>query len=193
MSVIDDVGCGTILIDGQGLVIEINAAATRQLGDGLQIADQRLTASDARTDELLQDLIRRGVSHAETAAASSTRRVLAVPRPGKRPVTLRVIPVESHDGPLHRNARAVVVLVDPEGSVRPSEIALKVLFRLTPAEVRIADRLVSGETLPDIAAALDVTIATLRTQLKSMFAKTQTHRQAELVALLARLAPGTGR
>lgn len=193
MSVIDDISCGTILIDEQGLVIESNAAAARQLGDGLQLDNRRLTAVDATTDRLLQDLIRRNVTQAEAAAARSTRTALSVPRPGKRPLVLRVVSIETHDRALPRDARAVVVLVDPEDSPQPSEIALKVLFRLTPAELRIADRLVGGETLPDIAAALNITITTLRTQLKSMFAKTQTHRQTELVALLVRLAPAAGR
>lgn len=193
MPVIDDISCGTILIDEQGLVIESNAAAARQLGGGLQLDDRRLMAVDATTNRLLQDLIRRNVTQAETAAASSTRTALAVPRPGKRPLALRVVSIEAHDRALHRDARAVVVLVDPEDSPQSSQVALKVLFRLTPVELRIADHLARGETLPDIAAALNITIATLRTQLKSMFAKIQTHRQTELVALLVTLAPAAGR
>jgi DNA-binding CsgD family transcriptional regulator len=42
--------------------------------------------------------------------------------------------------------------------------------------------------LEEIAAANDVSLGTVRSQIKAVFAKTHTHRQAELVGLLTRLA-----
>lgn len=61
------------------------------------------------------------------------------------------------------------------------------MFELTPAEARLAGALMRGETLACIAKALRVSIATVRTQLLSIFAKTETHRQAELIELLMRV------
>jgi len=63
---------------------------------------------------------------------------------------------------------------------------------LTPAEARLAAALATGATLEQIAAAHRVTEATLRSQLRSIFSKTGTSRQAELVRLALRgvaLAP----
>lgn len=57
--------------------------------------------------------------------------------------------------------------------------------RLTPAESRIARGIARGEPLAAIAEANGISIGTARTQLKSVFVKTGTHRQAQLVALLA--------
>ena len=45
-----------------------------------------------------------------------------------------------------------------------------------------------GQSLDEIAAANDVSPATVRSQTKAVFAKTHTHRQAQLVGLLTRLA-----
>ena len=48
--------------------------------------------------------------------------------------------------------------------------------------------MVCGKSLQDIAKASGVSLGTVRSQTKAVLAKTHTNRQAELVALLARLA-----
>jgi len=58
------------------------------------------------------------------------------------------------------------------------------LFGLSPAEARLLRALVQGTTLDDYARECDVRLTTLKTQLKSLFAKTGTHRQADLVRLV---------
>jgi DNA-binding CsgD family transcriptional regulator len=72
---------------------------------------------------------------------------------------------------------------------RISEASLRSRFCLTPAEAQIALGIADGKTLAAIAEARGVSVSTARGQLKFVFAKTGTHRQAELVALL--LAPRT--
>jgi DNA-binding CsgD family transcriptional regulator len=47
----------------------------------------------------------------------------------------------------------------------------------------------SGDTLEAAAAKCQISYQTARNQLKAVFAKTGTHRQSELVSLLARLVP----
>ncbi len=59
-------------------------------------------------------------------------------------------------------------------------------YPLTPAEAKIAIALLQGGDLRGIAAAQRVSLETVRTQLKSVFAKTNTARQADLIALLMR-------
>jgi DNA-binding CsgD family transcriptional regulator len=65
-----------------------------------------------------------------------------------------------------------------------SEGSLRSRFMLTPAEVQVALGLAEGKTLAAIAKMRGVAVSTARGQLKSIFVKTGTHRQAELVALL---------
>jgi DNA-binding CsgD family transcriptional regulator len=57
-------------------------------------------------------------------------------------------------------------------------------FQLTPAEVRLAVHLASGVSLTEAAERFGVTHNTVRAQLRSIFDKTDTHRQADLVRLL---------
>jgi DNA-binding CsgD family transcriptional regulator len=68
----------------------------------------------------------------------------------------------------------------------PQTAFLKNRFGLTPAEARIVLRLVSGDSLRSAAKALGIKYETVRTHLKSIFQKTGTRRQAELVIVVIR-------
>ena len=54
-------------------------------------------------------------------------------------------------------------------------------FHLTHSEARLVLHLVQGASLKSSAESLGVKYETVRTYLKSVFQKTGTHRQAELV------------
>jgi DNA-binding CsgD family transcriptional regulator len=62
-------------------------------------------------------------------------------------------------------------------------------FGLTPAEARLALQLVAGETLRAAAVKLSITYETARTELKNIFNKTGTCRQAELVIVIVTALP----
>ena len=68
----------------------------------------------------------------------------------------------------------------------PQIAFLKDRFDLTPAEARLVARLMTGESLRSCAKALGIKYETLRSRLKSVFQKTKTHRQAELVMVVIR-------
>jgi DNA-binding CsgD family transcriptional regulator len=62
------------------------------------------------------------------------------------------------------------------------------LFQLTSAEAALCRRLMHGDTIETHADAMGLSTWTVRTHLRNVFGKTGTSRQAELVALLHRLA-----
>src|SRR4051794_16096389 len=55
---------------------------------------------------------------------------------------------------------------------------------LTPTEVRVALHLVDGGTVGSCATLMDVAESTIRSHVKSIFAKTGVRRQAELSSVL---------
>jgi DNA-binding CsgD family transcriptional regulator len=63
--------------------------------------------------------------------------------------------------------------------------ALRTLYGLTPKEAAMVNALLQGQSLEDYCAASFVTSNTARTHLKSVYRKTGTNRQAELVRLFA--------
>jgi DNA-binding CsgD family transcriptional regulator len=83
---------------------------------------------------------------------------------------------------------ALLLLTDPGAKLFVSTRQLQQLFDLTAAEANVAQALAQGTSLQGYAAVEGITEGTARIQLKSVFAKTNTHKQAELVALLARFA-----
>ena len=66
----------------------------------------------------------------------------------------------------------------------PPAVFLKERFELTPAEARLVLRLIVGESLRSAAHTLNIGYETARTTLKSVFHKTDTGRQAELVIVV---------
>lgn len=69
----------------------------------------------------------------------------------------------------------------------PKAEVLARTFGLSPAEARLATLIAAGRSPEQAAQNLGLALDTVRNQLKVVFAKTQTHRQGELVALLSRL------
>jgi len=67
----------------------------------------------------------------------------------------------------------------------PSPELLQALFDLTPAEARTASQITEGKSIEQISFSGGVAQTTIRTHLKSVFAKTGVQRQAELVSLLS--------
>ena len=61
------------------------------------------------------------------------------------------------------------------------------LFGLTQTEVRLAAYLADGGSVAGYAEQFEVSVGTVRSQLKSVFAKTGVNRQSALAALIPRL------
>ncbi|KAF0676909.1 helix-turn-helix transcriptional regulator [Profundibacterium mesophilum] len=80
----------------------------------------------------------------------------------------------------------LVVLSDDRNDLSPRDVA--VTLGLTGAEGEVAFALYSGRGTDEIAQARGVGPGTVRNQLKSIFVKTGTGRQSELVSLIAALA-----
>jgi DNA-binding CsgD family transcriptional regulator len=85
---------------------------------------------------------------------------------------------------IDRQPFVLLHVYDPSRTVEASEEQLRAIFPFTRVESQLASRLLSGATLLDAAKGLGVTMNTARTHLKSLFAKTRTRRQTELVRLL---------
>lgn len=77
---------------------------------------------------------------------------------------------------------ALLVLHEPQ---QPH--LLEQLYGLTPAEARLAQALCQGHAPAQAAERLGIGVGTMRSQLKAIFAKTGTGRQADLVRLLSAL------
>ncbi len=79
---------------------------------------------------------------------------------------------------------AVLFLTNPNSKSVCIDKRLQSAFNLTPAETRLAGYLIHGNSLAEIGKELCLSRETLKSQLTSLFGKTGTRRQSEVVALL---------
>ena len=86
-------------------------------------------------------------------------------------------------------ATVFLFIMDPQKRRPPSVEALKQLFDLSNSEARLAHGLAQGLDIREVADSLDITVQTARTYLKTLFEKTSTNRQAELVRTLITAVP----
>jgi len=79
----------------------------------------------------------------------------------------------------------VAMLITPSNiQQKISPVALQSLFGLSNAEAKLVKQLANGSNIEEIADACHISKHTVRTQLKSIFSKTNTSRQPELVKLI---------
>lgn len=181
-------GSAALIIDKQGEVIRANSRAERLLRGDVRIVARRLVAKDVNATATLDSDLSRLVRNPESPALLPP---IALPREGRLPLMAYPLRLSDLGANPFAAGRAFIVLVDPEERRRPPEAALRDIFGLTVAEARLAARLACGEALEAIADDLNVAKETARFHLKRIFAKTGVRRQAELVALFARLLSRT--
>lgn len=188
LQALDRIDAGTMVVDRSGRVMHASAPAEAilQASPDLEVRSGRLRCRSPALNDRLQAAIRAAV---ETAAGrpASPPVALAVPREARAPLTLTVTPLRPSAGGLGAQRPCALVFVrDPQAPMAVEPLCQ--LFGLTPAEGAVAADLARGLSLDSIARLRGVRIATVRSHVKQILAKTGTHRQAELVALLARSA-----
>ena len=179
---LDRLAIGVLLLDGAGLLLTANRAGRRILDarDGLACQGTELRAATPAASRRLRDAVTAAAAlvpmvtsslplHRPSGACAYVARASAVP------ASLRGEP----------GRPAVILFVsEPDKGPVGDPCLLAELYGLTPAEARLAVALAAGEDLRAIGARLGVSPNTVRTQLRHVFEKTGTGRQAELVAVV---------
>jgi len=194
LAALDLFSVGVLIVDAATFLFHANVAGDAILarGDGLSCTGVGHVV--ARSHAETQRLHRLVAAAASPAAADLSAAVGAVrvSRAEVRPpllVTVSTLPPARHALPGHR-PMAVLLVADPQAGVAPPIEALCALYGLTAAEARLTAALAAGQSLRDYAASSGIAICTARWQLQQILAKTDTHRQCDLVRLI--LAGPTG-
>ena len=129
----------------------------------------------------------------DEALAGTMRAVFPIGHDGPHRLLARLTPVTEPgliapiEAFLHGEKAVATLQLVGSGSPEAVEDDLHLLFELTPAETFVLRRLCEGLSMAEIAELRGASTNTVRNQLRSLFDKTGTSRQAELVALVARL------
>jgi DNA-binding CsgD family transcriptional regulator len=186
-TVIDRIGVGVALVDAKSAIMATNAIGREILaGDsGLRVVHGRLTAGASSTAAALDDCIR-AAAEAQTLPNPDKGWPLALERnENPSPLTLVIHPgpsVQPVNAPLRRSA--IVVMRDPDRRASVSAHVVGRLFGLTPAEAALATLMAQGADLDEASEELRISRNTARSQLRSIFMKTNVKRQSELIRMI---------
>ena len=196
-SALDKLGYGLILLGQDGAVAYLNEAAERIIcaEDGLSLRAGHLYAATPHEQEALTQLIREaciglgGSLCLQRTGTSDNTAQSNTALTGKRPYCLTASPLREvtfqHVGQANLNSigpRAMVLLQDPDQNPhKPGLEQFAAIHLITPAELRVLILLLMDKTPKQIAEQLGVGIRTIRTQLSSLYTKTRTRSQRELV------------
>jgi DNA-binding CsgD family transcriptional regulator len=169
-----------------GRVLDMNRLGARLLDNDIYVREGRLFVRDRRAAAMLDALVDQLRTTSDMAVLSAAP-IVAL-REGRRPLVMTVLPIDGAARTPFLGARVLLTLTDLDAESEPHSAVIARVFGLSPAETRLALLIGNGTPPTQAAEQLGIARETARSQLKNVFAKTGTHRQAELVALLARIA-----
>ncbi|WP_052452193.1 helix-turn-helix transcriptional regulator [Noviherbaspirillum autotrophicum] len=173
----------TIFFDEHSRAAHLNKRAKALLAENslLRLDDGHLVASNVEASRKLNYEIASAIQ-ASRGGAAPLNEVVLLPRPERLPLMLMVAPLRLDAGQAH--GAALLFVFDPDDAPSLTADRVRKLFGLSEAEAGLAVALCAGCTLEDIARERKVSPNTVKSQLKSVFAKTGTNRQTELVSML---------
>lgn len=187
-------GAGVIVLDRQCRIRYANGVAEGLIrtSSEMRVSARRFGLLDRKLDSQLTQMVRDTVATASGLPRAS-QSALMINRPGQPPLALLISPLRPDFAKARWSEPAALLLLrDPEQPSAAPE-TLRELFGLTRTEAMVASALADGRALDAIAIELRIGIGTARSHLKKIMAKTDTKRQAELVALLSRSSVGVDR
>jgi len=90
---------------------------------------------------------------------------------------------------LKTESTALLFVSDPDAAEKPKLRIMQELFGLSIAEGKLAAVVSTGRSVNEAAEELGVSANTVKTQLRSVFNKTGTSRQSQLMRLLSAIPP----
>jgi DNA-binding CsgD family transcriptional regulator len=170
-------------LDSHGRVLREHAA-------GKQIKAIWVSRGQLRVSgEPAQRSIDRAVAGAVSAPAQPAVVAIFDADEGYKYLQLLPLPMAARD--VFHAATAIAIIIDPTPRPGEASLALRAMSDacgLTRRETQLAARLAAGLSVGQAANDLKLTQGTARNHLKSIFAKTGTSRQGELIALLSRFS-----
>ncbi len=190
--VLDTIAAAIFLVGESGAILHANRSAQQMLDDGHPLRENagRIHASKPVITSRLMAAIAGAVS--EEASAEDVGLGIALTTDPDSVHVAHILPVTR--GQIRSrflpSAAAAIFVASSGTSVHADLRPIAEAFGLTPAETRLLNRIVRGETLDEAATALHVAKTTSRTHLSRILAKTGTRRQTSLLSLIYRLSPG---
>jgi DNA-binding CsgD family transcriptional regulator len=188
--VLDRLEHGVIIVSGSMEVLYANTSAELQMREQalVIVSSGRLGARFPRAQAALTRAVALGIVDEVSLGGSGIDIPLGA---ASRPAVAHVLPLSRRLQPTGVETRAAAaIFIAAAGTVIQSAVeAIAALFALTAAERRVASYVSEGMTRREIALAQGVTEGTVKSQLATIYDKTETADQRSLQRLMMELTP----
>jgi DNA-binding CsgD family transcriptional regulator len=179
------VGLPACVVDTAGRALAVNGLfeilrprLVAVLGDRICIANK-----------IANDLLHQSIGELNSRGAKAVSPIPVPAIEGFPALILHVASMRHSAQVVFQRASALMVATPLSKPSMPPVALVAALFGLTRSEARVAEGIIHGKSVGRVANDLGLSVATVRSYLKSVFGKTGVHRQAELVSLLACAQP----
>lgn len=174
-----------MFINSVGKVVRLNRRAEAMVGHNFMIRQGCIRFAGTSSDALQRHID--AAIWPDLSPIASAHLPVVVSQPNGRPLVFQALRLRGRSLGFFAPAYAMLLVTDLSDKSVPPVDHLQTIFQLTAAEARLATALLQHFSLVEAAAYLNSTHETVRSHIKSIFAKTGTRTQAQLVDLLGRI------
>ena len=188
--IIDTIATPTVIIESNLRILHTNQTGQAMLSRGIQVSSAKgaIRLPNQVAAAVLRASREASQGRADTVAVPDTLRIVG--DGAQSDIIFVVMPLGVPDRKLGSGALQIALFMQEANSFAPlaGEVWGKA-FGLTGGELRVLQGLVEGAAPAEIAAMYGIANSTVRTHLVSLFRKTGTRRQVELVRLALSSVP----
>lgn len=179
---LERMGHGVITLDSRGFVLECNSTALSHIdnNDGISIKQGKLATTNGKDQKTLNNAIKQALGQSQ----ASKELPIKLQMSACASLFFTLMPATQQHQSKFQDHSAILIIESGQQNTPISTEYLQSAYRLTASEARLTQHLAKGKKLKVAAADTGVSYETARGYLKSIFEKTGTHRQVDLVVLM---------
>jgi DNA-binding CsgD family transcriptional regulator len=180
---------GIIALSEDGVIQMANSRAETMLDDrdGLCRKNSKLHIGDKETSKALSDHLGNLKNMTGDGLPEMDWNLIAKRPSGKPGYQIILGSIKLRDWNIESRANdrmAIVYLHDLADTTRPTATQMRDFYSLTAAQAKVASAIYTGQSISEAAKKLNISINTVRTHMRSIYAKTGVKTQTELISLL---------
>jgi DNA-binding CsgD family transcriptional regulator len=193
LAALDKVGIGMCIATGNGWIAVSNEEARRILSDRDGLSFSREGYLMARSEDVTARLKAAIHATAQTASGEGIDDEISMTCPrisGKTPFLIVVSPLRDSNSELEPHfSGSLICIIDPDETAEFSIDGLARIFGLSVAETGVCEALIHGGTVKVIADQRGVSPETVRSQVRSIYSKTNVSSRTGLIRLALLVNP----
>lgn len=178
---LETLGLPAAILGGQGQLLVCNRQMEGLIPDVIRDGSARIQIADKKADAQLEAAL---AAFALGNGRGSAQSFPIADRDRRTSAVVHLLPAKGAALDIFSRIHSVLVVIPLSASNAPPAKMLQAMFDFTPSEARIAAALAEGRSIDAIGEDFGIARETVRSHLRSIFAKSGVSKQSALVRLL---------